>query len=276
MLRFARMLPYALTLLALVSSPACAHFLLVYTPEMALKAGQATHLSLVFTHPFEATHTMALDAPQEFYVISQRGADARPQKTDLKQYLQPIAWASTENSDRAFEARLPTQITRSLGDYVFVTVPAPYYEKSEDKYIQQYTKMIMNIGGLPGNWAEPVGLPVEIIPLDKPYANWTNGIFRGVVLADGKPVANAELEIGYLNHAPDVAARKFGPAQVAAPQNAFMNMGIRTNERGEFAIGLPRAGWWGICALAIGSKTEHQGKHLSQDAVIWVKATDMR
>ena len=277
MARIDRVLAHASVLLALLASPAAfAHFLLIYTPEMALKAGQATHLSLVFTHPFEATHTMALDAPQELYVVSQRGSEAKPQKTDLKQYLQPITWASTENADRAFEAKLPSRVTRSLGDYVFVAVPAPYYEKSEDKYIQQYTKMIMNIGGLPGNWAEPVGLPVEIVPLDKPYANWTNGIFRGVVLADGKPVENAELEVGYLNHAADIAARKFGPAQVTAPQSAFMNMGIRTNERGEFAIGLPRAGWWGICALAIGSKTEHQGKPLSQDAVIWVKATDMR
>ncbi len=34
---------------------------------------------------------------------------------------------------------------------------------------------------MPGNWAEPVGLAAEILPLDKPYANWTGGIFRGIV-----------------------------------------------------------------------------------------------
>lgn len=277
MVRFESLLRYGSMLLALLASPAAfAHFLLIYTPEMAPKAGHATPLSLVFTHPFEATHTMAIDAPLELYVVSQRGAEAKPQKTDLREYLQPIRWASLESADRAFEAKLPLKVTRSLGDYVFIAVPTPYYEASEDKYIQQYTKMIMNVGGLPGNWADPVGLPVEIVPLDKPYANWTHGIFRGVVLADGKPVANAELEVGYLNHEADVAARKFGPAQITAPQNAFVNLGIRTNDRGEFAIGLPRAGWWGICALGIGSKQDHQGKALSQDAVIWVKATDMQ
>jgi cobalt/nickel transport protein len=95
-------------------------------------------------------------------------------------------------------------------------------------------------------------------------------------MADGKPVPHAELEIGYLNHLPDLSARKFGPAQVTAPQSSFMNLGIRTNDRGEFAIGLPRAGWWGICALGVGSQTEHQGKALSQDAVLWVEATDMK
>lgn len=259
----------------MVASPAFAHFLLVYTPELALKNAKPTQLSLVFTHPFEATHTMDLEPLQEFYVVHQRGADAKPERRDLKQYLQPISWASLANSGKALEVKLPAQLTRSLGDYIFVAVPAPYYEASEDKFIQQYTKTIMNVGGLPGHWDRPLGLPVEILPLDKPYANWTHGVFRGVVLSAGKPVANAELEVGYLNHAPDIAARKFGPAQVTAPQSAFMNLGIRTNDRGEFTIGLPRAGWWGICALGAGPRTEHQGKPLSQDAVLWIEATDM-
>lgn len=267
----------SLFVLLALSTTASAHFQLIYTPETALKQGQATHLALIFTHPFEAGHTMDMARPLEFYVISQRGEEAKPQKTDLMQYLEPITWTSLENSGRAFEARLPRQITRSLGDYVFVLTPAPYYEASEDKYIQQYTKMVMNVGGLPGNWGEAVGLPAEILPLDKPYANWTGGIFRGVVLANGKPVPNASLEIGYVNHLPDLAARRFSAeAQITAPQESFVNMGIRTNDRGEFAIGLPRAGWWGICALEIGPQTEHQGKPLSQDAVLWVQVKDMR
>jgi cobalt/nickel transport protein len=53
-------------------------------------------------------------------------------------------------------------------------------------------------------------------------------------------------------------------------------MGIRANERGEFTIGLPRAGWWGICALEVGADIEHEGKPLSQDAVLWIQVKDMR
>jgi cobalt/nickel transport protein len=265
-------------LVCLLACPAAfAHFQLVYTPQTAVKGAQSTPLVLVFTHPFEAGHTMDMGAPQAFYVLSQRGADAKPQRTDLLKFLQPITWTSLTNSGKAFAAPLPREVTRSLGDYVFVLEPAPYLEGSEDKYIQQYTKMVMNIGGVPGNWNARVGLPAEIIPLDKPYANWTGGIFRGVVLGDGKPVPNAELEISYLNHAPDLKARRFADAaQATAPQGSFVNMGIVTNDRGEFAIGLPKGGWWGICALAVGPRTEHQGKPLSQDAVLWVQATDMR
>jgi cobalt/nickel transport protein len=122
-----------------------------------------------------------------------------------------------------------------------------------------------------------VGLPAEILPLDKPYANWAGGVFRGVVYADGERVPNAELEVEYVNHAPDLDARKFADRpQVELPQDSFGTMSIRANERGEFTIGLPRAGWWGICALAIGPDTEHMGKALSQDAVLWIQVKDMR
>jgi cobalt/nickel transport protein len=41
-------------------------------------------------------------------------------------------------------------------------------------------------------------------------------------------------------------------------------------------IGLPKAGWWGICALDLDEDAMHEGKHLSVDAVLWVKATDMK
>jgi cobalt/nickel transport protein len=268
----------AALLLLTTSSAACAHFQLIYTPQTALKSGQPTSLALVFTHPFEGGHTMDMSLPQAFYVIAQRGSDATPRKTDLLQYLQPITWTSLTNSGKAFEATLPREVTRSLGDYVFVLEPAPYLEASEDKYIQQFTKMMMNVGGVPGNWSERVGLPAEILPLDRPYANWTGGVFRGVVLgSNGEPVPNAEIEVSYLNHAPDLAARRFAAEGfVTAPQESFVNMSLRANDRGEFAIGLPRAGWWGICALDVGARKEFQGKPLSQDAVLWVQATDMK
>nr|WP_320045415.1 DUF4198 domain-containing protein [uncultured Desulfobacter sp.] len=44
----------------------------------------------------------------------------------------------------------------------------PYYEGEEDAYIQQSTKMIVNVGGEPGAWMEPVGLDCEIVPCANP------------------------------------------------------------------------------------------------------------
>jgi cobalt/nickel transport protein len=261
----------------LTAAPAEAHFQMLYTAETALSAGQATEILMLFTHPAHGGPHMAMVQPEAFYVLSQRGEDAVIVRTDLARYLEPIAWESEQGPTSAYRAQLTRSVTRSLGDYVLVLEPGPYYEAGEDKYIQQFTKTMLNIGGVPGNWAEPVGLPAEILPLDKPYANWVGGVFRGVVLAAGEPVPNAELEVEYVNHAPDLARRRSAdePA-VELPQASFGTMSIRANDRGEFSIGLPRAGWWGICALAVGPGTEHEGKELSQDAVLWVQAKEMR
>jgi cobalt/nickel transport protein len=134
----------------------------------------------------------------------------------------------------------------------------------------------VNIGGLPGAWDEPLGLPVEIVPLDKPYTNWVGGVFRAVVMSGGKPVPHAEIEVEYLNHEPQIQARRFDPqGKVKAPQQSFGTLSIRADANGQVMIGLPKAGWWGIWALNLDDCLKFKGKELSLDAVLWIKATDM-
>jgi len=265
----------AILLLAL-SSTASAHFQLLYTPEAALNESSATSLALVFSHPFNNGYTMSMGEPEAFYVISQRGAEAERRETDLLEYLEPVTWSGVDSQAAAYVAHPPRSVTRSLGDYTYVLRPAPYYEEQEDKYIQQITKTVINVGGLPGSWDEPVGLPVEIVPLDKPYANWVGGVFRAVILADGRPVPHAEIEVEYLNHEPQIDQLRFDPeGKVTPPQGSFITLSIRANSQGEVTIGLPKAGWWGICALDLDDGLEYNDKDLSLDAVLWVKATDM-
>ena len=270
-------LAFALALTLLMASPALAHFQMIYSPDVAFSEGQDLDLKLVFTHPFEAGHTMNMGPVQEFYVVKQRGEDGKPEKVDLAACLKKITWTSLTNSGDAYEAKVPKKVMRSMGDYVFVAVPSPYLEEEEGIYIQQITKVVANVGGVPGNWCNPVGLPTEIVPLDKPYANWTGGVFRGVVLSDGKPVANADLEVEYMNHPPVPGKNEFQKkGLVEAPHDSFVTMGIKTDEKGEFTVGIPKAGWWGICALGVGPVKDKEGKELSQDAVIWFKAVDMK
>ena len=258
----------------LVSVPAFAHFQMIYTPEIALEKGEKIDLKLVFTHPFEAGHTMDMGKPQQFFVISQRGEEGKPKKADLLGSLKPITWKSLTNSGKAYEA---TSVkVRSMGDYVFCLVPEPYYEAEEDIYIQQITKMVLNVAGIPGNWAEPVGLPAEIVPLDKPYALWTGNVFRGVVLSNGKPVPGADVEVEYMNHMPEMNKNAFAKkANAEAPQDSFVTMTIKTDANGMITFGIPKAGWWGFCALGVGPDDKYKGKENSQDAVIWIKAVDM-
>ncbi len=266
-------------LLACAAIPyASAHFQLLYTPQAALNEPAAVPLALVFSHPFDNGFTMQMGKPEAFYVVSQRGDDAERKTTDLMEYLQAVQWTSGDGSKAAaYLASPPRSVTRSLGDYTYVLRPAPYYEKSEDKYIQQVTKTMVNIGGVPGEWDKPLGLPLEIVPLDKPYANWTGGVFRAVVMSSGKPVPHAEIEVEFLNHEPQIDTRRFSPqGKVTAPQSSFSTLSVRADAMGQVIIGLPKAGWWGICALNLDNNLKYKGKELSLDAVLWVQVSDMK
>lgn len=269
-----QLLPALIISAGLLGNAVQAHFQLLYTPESALNEAQAIDIALVFSHPFHNGYPMSMGTPQEFYVIQDRGEGIPTKTTDLREYLKPVTWKNSDQASAdAFVANLPKSVTRSIGDYSFVLVPEPYYEAAEDKYIQQYTRAMINVGGAPGSWDTPIGLPVEIVPLDKPYANWVGGVFRAVVVSNGEPVPNAEIEIEYLNHDPLIGQAIFDPiGKIEAPQGSFATMSVRANDRGEITIGLPKEGWWGICALDLDNAETFNDKDLSVDAVLWVRA----
>ena len=152
-----------------------------------------------------------------------------------------------------------------------------YYEKEEDVYMQQITKLLVNVGGIPGNWNTPAGLPCEIVPLAKPYGLWTGNVFQGQVLSNGKPVAGAEVEVEYMSHEPNLKKNGLSAkSSVKYPNGVMVTQAIMTDANGVFTFGIPKAGWWGFAALGVGPDKKHDGKELSQDAVIWVQAVDMK
>ena len=269
-----------LALVLCASTSAFAHFQMIYTPKAALGEGDSSKipLTLVFTHPFEAGHTMNMgaDASGEIHPPKMFTVTAKGEQTDLLGKLKPITFKSLTNEGQgyAMDYRL-----KGMGDFVFCLDPGPYYEASEDIYIQQVTKVVVNKGGAPTDWDAALGLPVEIVPLDKPYALWTGNVFRGVVMRkDGDkmvPVPYAEIEVEYMNH--EVKDNAFvEEAKVEAPNDTLVTMGIKANKDGEFSFGIPKAGWWGFCALGAGGELQHDGKELSLDAVIWIQAVDMK
>lgn len=270
------MLASTLSLSMLLATSAFAHFQMLYTPESALEQGGTIQLRHVFTHPFADEHTMdmgkqhdsdKLSPVEAFYVVH------KERKTDLLKSLKPITWQGNANTGAAFASEYAA---RRMGDHLFVIQPAPYYEKNEDAYIQQITKMVVNVAGMPTDWDAELGLKTEIVPLTKPYSIWTGSTFSGIVMSAGKPLPFAEIEVEYLNHDVDLAKHAMGSAKVEAPQDSFITMGIKADANGKFTFGLPQAGWWGFAALGAGPDDEYKGKELSQDAVIWVQVKDMK
>ena len=246
------------------STGAQAHFLLVYTPDVNLEKAGKVPMKLIFWHPFENGHVMDMDKPEEFYYV------LKGKKTDLKAALKPITFTGASNAAAAYETDV---MIKRNGDYIFVATPAPYLEKSEDIYIQQVTKSYVNKGTIPTGWEEPLGLDVEIVPLNKPTNIIAGSTFTGRVLADGKPVAGAEIEVEYMAAEPDMVANKPKPAKASPlPGGALVAL---SDANGYFTFGIPKAGFWGFAALGAGPKKEHMGKELSHDAVIWIRAHDI-
>jgi cobalt/nickel transport protein len=262
--------------LCTVSLGAYAHFVVMYTPQTALLRGADVPFHIVFTHVFAGGPTMAMAKPQRFYYVKRAGRGEPSEETDLSQYLEEIQWQAGDSTVAAWKANIPREAMRSLGDYQVVVEPEPYLEEAEGLYIQQFSKVMINVGGVPGNWNETLGLPAEIHALNKPYANWVGGVFRGVVVSDGIPVPFTQVEIEYLNHPLDIDNNRFEEqGLIEAPHPSLEAMVILTNELGEFSFAMPKAGWWGFAALSVGPETEYKGMPLSQDAILWVQATEL-
>ncbi|PIE13693.1 MAG: nickel transporter [Rhodobacterales bacterium] len=243
---------------------ASAHFVLAYTPDTLIESPGDVAMKLIFWHPFENGHVMEMEAPQAVYAVH------RGEKIDLSGSLEKMTFSGVDNAATGYDIALP--VKRS-GDYVVVVEPAPYLEKSEDLYIQQFTKVFVNRNGMPTDWDSELGLAAEILPMVKPYNVIAGSSFTGRVMAAGKPVAGAEIEVEYMAAEPDMDTNAPKPATVSAmPGGAVV---IKSDEDGYFTFAIPRAGHWGFAALGVGPVTEHEGKELSQDAVIWVRAFEM-
>lgn len=257
-----------LTLGLLISQSASAHFQMLHIDDYMRSKGGKVTLKMPFTHPSHGGPMMEMGTPLSLKMTH------KGKTTDLTQSVAALDWQGTENHAKAYQA--PAKL-RGLGDYVFSLTPEPYLETSEDAYIQQFTKTIVNVGGLPTGWNEPLNIAAEIVPDQRPYAVYAGGLFSAVVMANGKPVPNAEVEVEFLNYDVNDSGDGFDAAPyVEYPVENINILTLVTDNDGRFFFGVPHAGYWGFAALSVGAATEYKGKDLSQDAVLWIQAHQLK
>lgn len=242
----------ALGVLLLESTVVCAHFGIVKpSPSVLLSQGKASQVEVLaaFAHPFAQTG-MNMPRPREFYAISEG------KKIDLLSRLEPVQYLSTNAWQSSFNVVRP-------GVYQIVLNPEPYYEAAEDCLITHYVKTVIAAFGQEEGWEDPVGLPIEIVPLTRPFANYAGNSFTGQVLKQGKPLADAIVEVEYLN----------SRGEYAAPNEYFVTQKLRTDTNGYFTFAIPWAGWWGFAALSDGEPTIKGGrsKNTELGGVIWLE-----
>ncbi|MDR1776545.1 MAG: DUF4198 domain-containing protein [Desulfovibrio sp.] len=227
-----------------------AHFGMIIpsTPTVADKKEASLTLDIAFAHPMER-EGMDMARPRAFTLT--RGG----QTQDISGLLKP---ASIMNH-KAWRAQY--SVSRP-GVYQFAVTPEPYFEPAEDVWIIHYAKTVVAALGGEEGWSEPIGLPSEIVPLTRPFANYAGNVFRGLVLVDGKPAPNIDVEVEYYN----VQGKR------SAPNPYFVTQAVRTDASGVFAFGIPWDGWWGFAALSeSGNKLDHKGepKPVEIGAVLW-------
>lgn len=253
--------------LLLTASPAAAHFGAVIPSDAVLTRDDPGTLSfeIKFLHPLER-QLMDMARPRQFGVMHSR------QKTDLLDSLKPAKAKGPEQDGKSTCWTADYRVRRP-GDHTFYLEPAPYWEPAEDLFIVHYTKVCVNAYGLEKGWDDPVGLETEIVPLTRPYGLWTNNLFTGRVLLEGRPVPHAEVEVEYLNDSPG------NISLIQAPEAAFVTQVVKADSNGVFSYAMPKAGWWGFSALSEADWTlDHDGqeKGVEIGAVYWVQTRDMR
>ncbi len=255
----------ALAALLGTASVADAHFGAVIPSDdiVTQKDAKKIELAVKFLHPMEGDY-MEMAKPKRFGVM--HGGNT----SDL---LPNLSATKGKEPNKAFTSWKAGYQIKKPGDYLFFVEPQPYWEPAEDSFIVHYTKVCVNALGLEEGWDEPVGLETEIIPKTRPYGLWTNNVFTGQVLVKGKPAADVEVEIEYLNESTD------NPTTVQPPSDPFITQVVKTDANGMFTYAMPRAGWWGFAALSTADWTLKQDgtdKPVELGAVLWVHATDMR
>ena len=242
-------------------APAYAHFQMIVPSDEVVSAGESRQLNLdlLFTHPFEGMG-LNMQKPKRF------GVWVAGQETDLMHSLR-----ETQYRDRVGETLSAYQAgykIRKPGDHIFFVEPQPYWEAAEERFIIHYTKTVVNAFGMEEGWDHELNLPVEIVPLTRPYGIWTNNVFRGIVKHNGQAVPFARVEVEYFND----------KGEIEAPADPFITQVIKTDANGVFTYAMPKSGWWGMAALIEADETmSHEGKTYPVElgAVLWVRAHDI-
>jgi cobalt/nickel transport protein len=266
-----------LIMMSVLGSLYANHFQLMYTPETTLQSGKTVKLVHTMIHPYSDRKTMDMGKQhgenkkylgvEEFYVVH-KGI-----KTDLIKTLKKVEFKGKKRSAKAYTSK---HKLKKMGDHLFVMQPSPYYSTLEGIYLQQITKMIVNIAGKPTDWDRELGLKAEIVPMSKAYGIWTGSGFSGIVKAEGIPVPYAKIEVEYLNSDIDMNKLQMGAFKTKTINQNFKTIEIKANDRGEFTFHLPKKGWWGFRATHVGLKKDYNKKELSIDAIIWVQVKDVK
>ena len=235
-----------------------AHFLVLKPNRDIVENPYQRRLKIIckFTHPMEG-------GPNMDFEIEKAGVYINDQQKKINFKTKWIK--ALPGSSKHVRMYITRYKIKKPGVYQFFVIPKPYWEPSEEKFIKQITKVYVEAFGMEKGWDKPIGLEAEIVPLTRPFGIWEGNSFRGRAFINGKPAANVEVEVEYLNP---------NPKLIKVPADSFVTQVIKTDENGYFEYTIPWAGWWGFSVIGEGGNITYKGHTgpVELDAVLWIKA----
>jgi cobalt/nickel transport protein len=230
--------------------PTLAHYQ-AYRPQIKgcyAKPGEIVKWQYSWGNPFEMVISDA--QPPKFFICTPQGKkeNIRPQETTLKDQ-------ESGHDRKAFDLEYKPLWP---GDYYLCLEIPPYFVPDEQKFRQEYVKEPLHVKGADG-WDQSVGLPVEIIPLTRPYGWPAGSVFKGLALVKNRSLTGAMVEIEKFNGffvPPDQLPKD----RLGEENSPLITRVTKTDRMGYFVCTLDSPGWWIISVSAPGGKMVHEHK----------------
>lgn len=231
---------------------------------------------LALGEPF-AMSGLDMDMPQMFAVVRRvpltpeerqaeiqangKSSGVKVQREELLGELEEIRYLDK----RAWAAHVDME---TPGLYQLMAETRPHWVSDEDRFEQQFVKVVLPVRGVDDGWDAPVGLTIEILPLTRPFGLTAPALFTGKAMRGTEPLVDAYVTVSRLN------TEKRG---VPGPWHA--EQVVKTDPDGIFSFVCAQPGWWSFRAEAQGTPmkgADGQAKPLEMGAVLWVYVDDAK
>lgn len=236
-------------------APVQAHFNMLLPHSAYAKAREPVNFVYQWGHPFEH-ELFDAPAPESVFVLSPEG-----KKTTLTGSLTK----SKTPGEKGVAIHRFAFTPQERGDHVFLLNTPPIWMEEERHYLQDSVKVVLHVQTQNG-WDQAAGLPIEMVPLTRPYGLRSGMVFQAQALVEGKPLAGALVEIEPYHAAP--------PKTLPADEHRTLT--AKTDPNGVVTCTLTEPGWWCLTAQRKAGQKDHDGKAaaLWQRATLWVFVDD--
>jgi cobalt/nickel transport protein len=232
------------------AAPGAAHFH-VYWPQVEGcygKVQEPVTWRYFWGHPYEM---IVDDAPvPKFFMVTPQGT---------REPLTPRGITLRDgDSGKDRKAYAVEYKPAAPGDY-YLCLEAPAVFIPEDRvFCEDFVKAPWHVVAEKG-WDKEVKLPVEIVPLTRPYGWPAGSVFRGKALVKGKALTGATVEIEKFNGF--YVAKDLVPRNRWGEENGpLLTRTVKTDRLGYFVCTLDSPGWWVIAVSAPGGRKMQNGK----------------